>query len=405
MRVQKGRVRKHPPFFLCVALIGVGLVACSSNTSLEDAITSPLLSSSTSSPLPLANPLANKAREVVAATGDARSSAVVPTGIGLTVPLSRFVSQKKVAWLECELPSCASVGTDWQIITDILGWDLKKFRSKSFEPAAAMRAALDWGANYIAITGSPIALYQEEFNEAVSKGVKVASCFATDKPQTIVAGIEGLLTQCGDTSFVRKSVEQLVPWTIVDSGADAHVVMVNIRDFPVLLEAENIFRDALKKRCSACTFDVIPTTVDDLGKGNVPQQVASYLQAQPQTNYVYFALADLSSGVSGALSLAGLAGNVSLIGGDFNKAALQEIVDGTHRAWSANPKALAAWVMAHAMVVDAAGDTFVEERVSASLPTFVVDNAVVAQQLLDDGGEWNGPANFETQFTRLWFAN
>lgn len=394
-------MRKHPPFFLCVALLGVGLVACGSDTSLETGGTSRFISPSSSSSLPLAS----SAREVLVATSDARGSAVIPTEIGLTVPLSRFVSQKKVAWLECELPSCASAGADWLAIVELLGWDLKKIRSKSFEPAVAVRAALDWGADYIAITGSPIALYQEEFNEAISNGVKIASCFATDKPQTIVAGIEGLLTQCGDTSFVRKSAEQLVPWTIVDSDADAHVVMVNIRDFPVLLEAENIFRDTLKKRCSACTFDVIPTTVDDLGKGNVPQQVASYLQAQPQTNYVYFALADLSSGVSGALSLAGLAGNVSLIGGDFNKAALQEIVDGTHRAWSANPKALAAWVMAHAMVVDAAGDTFVEERVSASLPTFVVDNAVVAQQLLDDGGEWNGPANFEKQFTRLWFAN
>ena len=350
-------------------------------------------------------PLANAAREVASSKSDAQNAAVVPTEIGLTVPLSRFVSQKKIAWLECELPSCASVGIDWIDIAELLGWDLKKFRSKSFEPAPAVRAALDWGADYIAITGSPITLYQDEFNEAVATGVKIASCFATDKPQTIVAGVAGLLTQCGDASFVRKSAEQLVPWTIVDSSADAHVVMVNIRDFPVLVEAENAFRETLTKRCSACTFDVIPTTVDDLGKGNVPQQVASYLQAQPRTNYVYFALADLSSGVSGALSLAGLAGNVSLIGGDFNKAALQEIVDGTHRAWSANPKALAAWVMAHAMVVDAAGDTFVEERVSASLPTFVVDGAETAQRLLDAGGEWKGPTNFQDQFTRLWFAN
>ena len=377
------------------------VAACSQTKNPTSNIDSLLQTTNTSSSLPLAN----AAREVAAATSDARSATVVPAEIGLTVPLSHFVSQKKVAWLECELPSCASVGADWADIAELLGWDLKKFRSKSFEPAPAVRAALDWGADYIAITGSPIARYQDEFNEAVKTGVKIASCFATDKPQTIVAGIAGLLTQCGDASFVRKSAEKLAPWTIVDSGADAHVVMVNIRDFPVLVEAEKAFQETLEKRCSACTFDVIPTTVDDLGKGNVPQQVASYLQTHPQTNYVYFALAELSSGVSGALHLAGLDGDVSLIGGDFNEAALQEIVDGTHRAWLANPKALAAWVMAHAMVVDAAGDTFVEERVSASLPTFVVDTAESAQQLLDGGGEWKGPTNFQDQFTRLWFAN
>ena len=310
---------------------------------------------------------------------------------------------KKVAWISCELPSCPEVGEDWPTIAKLLGWELKVINVKSFEPAPGIQQALDWGANYIAISGSPIALYQAQFDAGIAKGVKFTSAYTTDKPQGVDGGIQGLLTTVGDASYVEMAMKSFAPWIIADSNAEAKVVMVNIRDFPVLVAEEEAMKAGLAAGCAKCTFDVIPVTIEDLGGGKVPQAVASYLQENTDVNYVLFAFGGLPTGVSAALKTAGIT-NVKLVGGDFSAPNLQEVVDGTHSAWTSNPKAEASWIMAHAMVLDSLGDTYTEERTGAALQTFIVDTPEAAKAILDGGGlqNWKGPKTQADQFKALW---
>lgn len=342
--------------------------------------------------------------EVAAAKEAAAKAVSIPENIALTVAASATPpTGKKVAWISCELPSCPEVGEDWPAIAKLLGWELKVINVKSFEPAPGVQQALDWGANYIAITGSPIALYQAQFDAGIAKGVKFTSGFTTDKPQGLDGGIKGLLTTVGDASYVEMAMKVFAPWIIADSNAEAKVVMVNIRDFPVLVAAEDALKAALAAGCSKCTFDVIPVTIEDLGGGKVPQAVASYLQENTDVNYVAFAFGGLPTGVSAALKTAGIT-NVKLVGGDFSAPNLQEVIDGTNSAWTSNPKAEASWIMAHAMVLDSLGDTYTEERVGAELQTFIVDTPEAAKAILDGGGlqNWKGPKTQADQFKALW---
>jgi len=342
--------------------------------------------------------------EVAAAKEAAALAVAIPENIALTVAASATPpTGKKVAWISCELPSCPEVGEDWPAIAKLLGWELKVINVKSFEPAPGIQQALDWGANYIAISGSPIALYQAQFDAGIAKGVKFTSAYTTDAPQGVYGGIEGLLTTVGDASYVEMAMKSFAPWIIADSNAEAKVVMVNIRDFPVLVAEENAMKAGLAAGCAKCTFDVIPVTIEDLGGGKVPQAVASYLQENPETNYVHFAFGGLPTGVSAALKTAGIT-NVKLVGGDFSAPNLQEVVDGTHSAWTSNPKAEASWVMAHAMVLDSLGDTYADERLGAQLQTFIVDTPEAAKAILDGGGlqNWKGPKTQADQFKALW---
>ena len=342
--------------------------------------------------------------EVAAAKEAAAKAVTIPENIALTVAASATPpTGKKVAWISCELPSCPEVGEDWPAIAKLLGWELKVINVKSFEPAPGIQQALDWGANYIAISGSPIALYQAQFDAGIAKGVKFTSAYTTDKPQTVDGGIEGLLTTVGDASYVEMAMKSFAPWIIADSNAAANVVMVNIRDFPVLVSEEEAMKAGLAAGCAKCTFDVIPVTIEDLGAGKVPQAVASYLQEHKDVNYVHFAFGGLPTGVSAALKTAGIT-NVKLVGGDFSAPNLQEVVDGTHSAWTSNPKAEASWVMAHAMVLDSLGDTYTEERTGAELQTFIVDTPEAAKAILDGGGlqNWKGPKTQADQFKALW---
>ncbi len=342
--------------------------------------------------------------EVAAAKEAAALAVTIPENIALTVAASATPpTGKKVAWISCELPSCPEVGEDWPLIAKTLGWELKVINVKSFEPAPGIQQALDWGANYIAISGSPIALYQAQFDAGIAKGVKFTSAYTTDAPQGVDGGIEGLLTTVGDASYVEMAMKAFASWIIADSNAEAKVVLVNIRDFPVLVALENAQKAALAAGCAKCTFDVIPVTIEDLGGGKVPQAVASYLQENTDVNYVLFAFGGLPTGVSAALKTAGIT-DVKLVGGDFSAPNLQEVIDGTNSAWTSNPKAEAAWIMAHAMVLDSLGDTYTEERTGAALQTFIVDTPEAAQAILDGGGlqNWKGPKTQADQFKALW---
>jgi ribose transport system substrate-binding protein len=326
--------------------------------------------------------------------------ASAPDVIGVTAPLTAKPEKKKIAWLECEVPSCAEITPGFRSAAEALGWDLEVISIKSFEPGPGVQQAIDAGANYIAITGSPLATYAEQAKAAQEKGIPILSCYSTDDP----SADSPVKMQCGDEVGVGPdgSGGTLAKWVATDGAGAANVLAVTIRDFPVLVAEEEGFKQVLTGECAACKFDVLNVTIDDLVGGKIPAAVASKIQADPTINYVYFTFGDLPGGVYDALSTAGLADKVKLVGVDFNKADLQAIVDGQHSAWTANPKVYAGWLMTDAAARLSVGMTLDEERTAANLPTFVVDDAESAKTLIDAGGNWAGPTTMADQFKKLW---
>ncbi|NDE60321.1 MAG: sugar ABC transporter substrate-binding protein [Acidimicrobiia bacterium] len=332
--------------------------------------------------------------EVAAAQAIVDELRVIPTEIGVTVgPSAAVPTGLKVAWLACELPSCTEVGEDWPAIAEALGWELKVINVESASPGAGVQEAIDWGANYIAISGSPVAAFQEQYDAAVAAGIKFAFAYNGEAPA------DGILTSISGNDAVYNAGTRIANYIIADSGAAAHVLMVNIQMFPVLVAEENGIKDTLAAGCAACTFDVLPVTIPDIGV-NVPTLVASYLQEHPDVNYISYAFSALPIGVTAALQSAGLDGQVTQVGVDFDTTGLSEIVAGTHKAWTSNPKAYSSWIMAHAMVLDAVGDEFTEREAAETLPTMIVDDA-------DDPEPVAGrvaavrPDDYRSLFTRL----
>jgi ribose transport system substrate-binding protein len=289
------------------------------------------------------------------------------------------------------------VGEDWPDIAEALGWELKVINVESAAPGAGVQEAIDWGANYISISGSPVAAFQEQFDAAVAAGIKFAFAYNGEAPA------DGILTSISGNDAVYNAGANIANYIIADSGAAANVLMVNIQMFPVLVAEEEGIRDTLAAGCAACTFDVLPVTIPDIGV-NIPSLVASYLQENPETNYISYAFSALPIGVTAALENAGLLEGVTQVGVDFDTTGLSEIVAGTHRAWTSNPKAYSSWVMAHAMVLDAVGDEFTEREAAEKLPTMIVDDADTAQGILDGSPlqNWKGPEGYADKFKALW---
>lgn len=386
------------------AIFALGLVAAacggddSSSTTAAPSTDAPAASEAPSTDAPSETEAPAGGDEVAAAQAVVDENTVIPTDISVTVaPSAPVPTGIKVAWLACELPSCTEVGEDWPAIAEALGWELKVINVESASPGAGVQEAIDWGADYISISGSPIAAFQEQYDAAVAAGIKFAFAYNGEEPA------DGIITSISGNDSVYAAGEKIANYIIADSGAAANVLMVNIQMFPVLVAEENGMKDTFANGCAACTFDVLPVTIPDIGV-NVPGLVASYLQEHPETNYVSYAFSALPIGVTAALQSAGLDGQVTQVGVDFDKTGLTEIVDGTHKAWTSNPKAYSAWLMAHAMILDAVGDEYTERAAGEVLPSFILDDATVAQEIIDSSelSNWKGPEGYADQFLALW---
>ena len=336
------------------------------------------------------------------ATGTVSDVEVVtspPTEMTVTEPLPAAPDAKSVAFVNCPVPSCQINESYLEEALDELGWDLTVITYDAAAPGSAFQQAIDAGVDYIATSGLPLAAIEEQVATAEAAGIPIFEVYSTDDP----AGAENnLFSQIGGSDSVGVSSGVLADWVIADSDGSANVVFVTIRDFPILVDEEAAVTAAFSDQCSDCSMEALPVTIADLGAGSVPQQVASYVQSNPDVDYVWFSFSNLSTGVSDVLDGAGLLEGRQLVGLQHESPQLQEIVDGSNAAWTAIPYQYGMWVLADQMARHATGvwDADLQTTV-AVLPTWVVDSAEVAEGLLPTDG-WPGPDGFQDHFRQLW---
>ena len=186
------------------------------------------------------------------------------------------------------------------------------------------------------------------------------------------------------------------------------MLFVTINDFPVLKSESDAVKAELTKNCTACSFNELNVTLDDLIGGKVPAAIASQIQANSKVNYVMYSFGDLPGGVTAALQAAGLDKKVVQMGQDFSDFDLPEISAGTMKAWAADPKGYAAWLMVDSAARLATGmspeDMIAFERPFAPLPTWIVADAKSADAIHATGGDWN-PPDMAAEFKKLWLVS
>jgi len=334
---------------------------------------------------------------LAAATANVEKYSTPDGAIGVTIPLTGVPAKKTIAWMECDVPTCAAYLTPgFKAATAALGWDLKIIPMKSTDPGPAIQQAIDQKVDYIASTGLATAQYQAQLDAANAAGIGVLSCFGTDDPSP-----DTIQMQCGDENFVSKTGPLMADWAINDSGGKANVLVVSIPDFPVLKVETDAYKAQMTKNCPDCKVDELNVTLDDLIGGRVPAAVVSKVQANKDLNYIFYSFGDLPGGVTPALQTAGLFDQAKQYGQDFSTIDLQEIVDGTMGSWSADPKGYAAWLMVDAAARLSLGMTLDEERAASALPTVIVADKDFAQTTIDAGGDWF-PPGADAAFKKLW---
>jgi len=325
-----------------------------------------------------------------------------PADIPATTPLPRAPEKGvKVAFLTCSAAACSLLNPGFTAAAKALGWDPAVITYNSATPGQAVQQAIDAGYKYIATTSITLSTITPQVQEAKAKGVALFGAYTDDTPGGAQNGLYGVAQNgAGDL----KTGAMMADWLIANSGGHANVVYVDIPLYPSLVGQGKGAEAEFSKLCPGCAFATLPVSVTQVGAGQVPAAIVAYLRSHPGVNYVYLSFQDLDAGVAGAIRAAGLAGKVKIIGTEGQASQLQEMVNGQEEMWSILPEPYVMWVVVDWMArlsekaLSPSSLSATDEGVA-----FIVDTpAKASAQLKANGGNWPGPANYQSQFKQLW---
>jgi ribose transport system substrate-binding protein len=323
----------------------------------------------------------------------------VPTAIVQTEPLSKKPDPKKVTFIVCADPSCVVLANYLKEATTALGWSFSSINAPATDFGSAVQQAIDTKPDFIAGTGTDAAAFQPQYDAMKAAGIPYLSCYGTDVP----AGPDNnLYANCYDSSAAAVYSKVLVDWIINDSGGKANALIVNLPAFPILTAQA----DAAKAQfatCSGCSAKSLDLTLDDLTSGGTPNAIVSFLQSNPDIDYLYLSYSGFAPGVAEALEAAGMADKVKITGTQAGQAQLQAIIDGKNAVWTALPQEYAMWTLADQMARVANDEwTSANERTNAVPPFYLVDTPDAAKAIVGLDNGWPGPDGFKDAFKKLW---
>jgi ribose transport system substrate-binding protein len=344
--------------------------------------------------------------EASASSADVDTAALVEqystpaTEIVQTEPLSQPPDPLKVAFIVCADPSCVVLDGFLEEAVTALGWEYTSINAPATDFGSAVQQAIDTQPDFIAGTGTDAAAFQPQYDAMREAGIPYFTCYATDVP----AGEDNnLFANCYDSSAAAVYSDVLASWIIDHSGGSANTLIVSLPAFPILEAQADSASAAFAARCPDCGVDTLDLTIDDLAGGTAPTAIISFLQSNPDINYIYLTYNGFEPGLAEALDSAGLGDSVQITGTQAQQPQLQAIIDGRSAVWTALPQEYAMWSLADQMARVANGEwTSENERTNAVPPFFLIDDAETAESYIDLDNGWPGPDGFKDQFKALW---
>jgi ribose transport system substrate-binding protein len=260
-----------------------------------------------------------KAKEEVAKNSE------YPTSFGITEPLKTKPTGKVLDYVQCVSPLCAKLGKDVTTAATQLGMKVNIVQGGGTpeEVTAAFNKVVQDKPDAVIDMNYPVDQWREQLGQLKDQGAKV---IVNNVPNT---GAEGITSYVFNDNDARTTVEQLVWRIIAESDGKANMVYVNAPDAgPGAQFQLDLWKKYMAERCPGCKFNVLNIKATDVGK-TVPQTIASYLQAHPDTDIVDAYYGDMFIGVPAALKGAGISPDkVKLISGGGSKINWQYIRDG-----------------------------------------------------------------------------
>lgn len=328
---------------------------------------------------------------VAAAQARLQTDETRPTTIGLTTPINGTVpAGKKVAFISCGAAGCDAQAPVIQQAAGDLGWTATTI-STNGSPAQvqnAIETAIRQGADVVVLDAVNRASVATQISEMQAKGIAFVTCCSTDP---VGNGILFNTSTSDQNTGIGQDIADLIT---ADGGGKANTLYVNISAFAILQSLGDGLKQAYTQECPGCSYDTIDIPLTALGK-DVSDRIVSYLRAHPSVNYVALSTSEsLVAGLPAALSAAGLAGKVKIVGQGGNTTVFQYIANGQMLGTVPFDFFTVDYLM-----LDAAVRNFTGQSIAMTPPPHWVvtkDNLPTSTQLFPV------VADYRTQFMKLW---
>lgn len=315
-----------------------------------------------------------------------------PTKIPSTTPINGTVpSDVKVAWLECGIPDCATLGAPLKQAAEYWGWDQQKIDIglTPEEVKAGWERAVRAEPDAVVATGFPRVIFDQELSELAARDTKVIDGFVADPPG------DGITAVFSGTSTSEAIGEAFANWVVAEKGEDANILYVTSSTFPTLGDVTNGWDRKIEELCPDCPVDKLDVPATAIG-GDLPEQIVAELRSNPDINYIVVDEGNMMLGLPEALRAAGVT-DVPVIGQYPSETTVEYLKDGSIvKAIVMTQQADAMWQAADVLARALAGDTFEPDQPTS--PVWIVTPKTA--------GKLKPPyavvKNYQKQYKALW---
>ncbi|MBD8605436.1 substrate-binding domain-containing protein [Aeromicrobium sp. CFBP 8757] len=250
-----------------------------------------------------------------------------PTALTLPALTAKVPAGVKVTVISCKLPECLSAEPTYEEAAKALDWDLTITRSDltpEAVSAAWTQALSDKPQSIISYSLVPDEVIKPQMEQADEEGINV---ILASTPLNV--GDQGVDATVNASKVWAAGTATLTDWAIADSNGKAKAVVLYDGAYPLHVAAFEGAKARVEKLCPSCEIEGLKVQVTQVGK-QIPGQVVSYLQKNPDITYVLSTQSAFVLGVGPAIKAAGLSAKVGTSWAQPTD--LKAIKDGTQAA-------------------------------------------------------------------------
>jgi ribose transport system substrate-binding protein len=308
----------------------------------------------------------------------------------------------KVTFIGASVGPAPSFGVGAKAASEAIGWEYSELAVDLRNPAtvnSAVLQAIDGGADVILTAALDQALMQDALNTAKERGVFVIDAATSNSTGEGITAIIGSTGQAAQLWAGLPALQMIVDSDGAEGAADVALVFE-----PQLETVHRPNLDAVKaeldKYCpDTCTTTELGVPIGDVQAGAGPATIISFLQQNPDIDYLYLAGPELAIGLPAALAEAGLS-DVKFLGSAPDEAAITETANGNGAGWGAVPFVQWGWQLVDAGIRAVNGDDLAAAE-KAGIPIWLV-NPDNAADVTFENQYPSAPAGYAEQFTTLW---
>jgi ribose transport system substrate-binding protein len=190
----------------------------------------------------------------------------------------------------------------------LLGWDVELIPTDP-TPAGVISSwdtAVQLKPDVVFSTAFPPSLFQSQMDTLKAGGTKIVGYSIGDETTPAPGFDYETATNAATGAWMRLAADEIA---VKQAGEPAKIAAFWLPDFPSQESMKKEFNDEINTVCEGCEVDNVSLNTADIGT-EVPSQIVSYLQRNPDTDYLAFGYTPMITGVGDAVKRAGVGENI-----------------------------------------------------------------------------------------------